>query len=217
MAEALTRWPADVTRDAAATRQARALFDCARVLGARDTCAVLLDGTPWPRDDLVRAFRALCHLADDYGLRVALEFVPWSVIDTLDRAWDIVERAGCANGGLLLDNWHWARGGSTLQGLDAIEPSRIFMLQLSDAPAVPAADLWHETLHERLLPGTGTIEVARLLSALERHGVACPIAAEVFSDRLSGLEPALAARELAGSLDALFSPKPAREPNAPSP
>ena len=29
------------------------------------------------------------------------------------------------------------------------------MLQLSDAPATPAADLWHETLHERLLPGAG--------------------------------------------------------------
>ena len=71
-------------------------------------------------------------------------------------------------------------------------------------PARPAADLWHETMHERLLPGVGTIDLARLLAALERRGVACPLAAEVFSDRLSALEPAKAARELAGSLDVLF-------------
>lgn len=217
MAEALTRWPADVARDGVAAAQARALFECAVALATRDTCAVLVDGTPWPREELVRAFRSLCRMAAGYGLRVALEFVPWSVIDALDRAWEIVERAGCANGGLLLDSWHWARSGSMLHGLDAIEPSRIFMLQLSDAPAIAGADLWRETLHQRLLPGAGSIDLARLVAALERRGVACPVAAEVFSDRLAALDPSLAARELAASLDALFSPKPAREPHAPSP
>ncbi len=84
-------------------------------------------------------------------------------------------------------------------------------------PPSPAADLWHETLHERLLPGAGSIDFARLLAALERRGVACPLAAEVFSDRLAALDPALAARELAASLERLLSPKPAREPDAPSP
>ncbi|MBK9470626.1 MAG: sugar phosphate isomerase/epimerase [Pseudomonadales bacterium] len=204
MIEALTRWPADVARDRVAAAQARALFECAVALDTRDTCAVLLDGTPWPRKELVRAFRSLCRMAAGYGLRVALEFVPWSVIGNPEAAIDVVERAGCANGGLLLDSWHWARSNTPLDAPAALDPARVFMLQLSDAPARPAADLWHETMHERLLPGVGTIDLARLLAALERRGVACPLAAEVFSDRLSALEPAKAARELAGSLDVLF-------------
>ncbi|HQY70353.1 MAG TPA: sugar phosphate isomerase/epimerase [Pseudomonadales bacterium] len=217
MIEALTRWPADVARDSVAATQARALFECAVALGTRDTCAVLLDDTPWPREELARAFRSLCRMAAGYGLRVALEFVPWSVIGNLEAAIDVIERAGCANGGLLLDSWHWARANTPLDAPAALDPARVFMLQLSDAPATPAADLWHETLHERLLPGAGTIDLARLLAALERRGVACPVAAEVFSDRLAALDPALAARELAASLEGLLSPKPARETDAPSP
>ena len=217
MAEALTRWPADVARDSVAAAQARALFECAVALDTLDTCAVLLDGTSWPRGQLVRAFRSLCRMAAGYGLRVALEFVPWSVIDTPGRAWDIVESAGRDNGGLLLDSWHWARSNTPLDAPAALDPARVFMLQLSDAPATPAADLWHETLHERLLPGAGTIDLARLLAALDRRGVTCPVAAEVFSDRLAALDPALAARELAASLEGLLSPKPAREADAPSP
>lgn len=217
MIEALTRWPADVARDSVAAAQARALFECAVALGTRDTCAVLLDGTPWPREELARAFRSLCRMAAGYGLRVALEFVPWSVIGSLEAAIDVVERAGCANGGLLLDSWHWARSNTRLDAPTSLDPARVFMVQLSDAPATPGADLWHETLHERLLPGAGTIDLARLLAALERRGVACPLAAEVFSDRLAALDPALAARELAASLEGLLSPKPAREADAPSP
>jgi len=217
MIEALTRWPADVARDSVAATQARALFECAVALGTRDTCAVLLDDTPWPREELARAFRSLCRMAAGYGLRVALEFVPWSVIGNLEAAIDVIERAGCANGGLLLDSWHWARANTPLDAPAALDPARVFMLQLSDAPATPAADLWHETLHERLLPGAGTIDLARLLAALERRGVACPVAAEVFSDRLAALDPALAARELAASLEGLLSPKPARETDALSP
>ncbi len=217
MMEALTHWPADVARDARAAAQARALFDCAVAVGARDTCAVLLDGTPWPRGQLVRAFRSLCRMAAGHGLRVALEFVPWSVIGSLGAAIDIVERAGCANGGLLLDSWHWARAGTHEAELQPLDPARVFMLQLSDAPAQPAPDLWQETLHARLPPGAGAIDLRGLIATLEHHGVNCPVAAEVFSDRLATLGPACAARELAAGLEALFSPKPAREPGPASP
>jgi sugar phosphate isomerase/epimerase len=217
MLEALTRWPADVAHDRAAAAQARALFECAVAMGTRDTCAVLVDGTPWPREDLVRAFRSLCRMAADHGLRVALEFVPWSVIGSLDAAIDVVQRACHDNGGLLLDSWHWARASTRDEELGRLDPARVVMLQLSDAPARPAADLWQETLHARLLPGAGVIDLHALIAKLERHGLNCPVAAEVFSDRLAALDPALAARELAVGLDALFSPKPAREPDAPSP
>ena len=148
---------------------------------------------------------------------MALEFVPWSVIGNLEAAIDVVERADCANGGLLLDSWHWARGGARWTRPTRSSPRASSHVQLSDAPAAPAADLWHETLPERLLPGAGTIDIARLVAALERRGVACPLAAKVFSDRLvaagSGTGCTRTGREPGG----LFPPKPAREPDVPSP
>jgi sugar phosphate isomerase/epimerase len=211
MAEGITRWPSDVRTDAAAAREAESIFSFAVAVGAHDVCTVLMDGSPWPHQTLVESFRAACEMAAGHGLRLALEFVPWSVIDSLEKARSIVEEAGCDNGGLMIDSWHWARAGSSLQGLADLDPRQVFMLQLNDAPALAAADSMHETMHQRLLPGTGDIRLAELLQALQARGVDCPVAAEVFSDELLQLPLDSAARLLAQSLDALFSPIPAGE------
>jgi len=211
MAEGITRWPADVRYDAAAAREAEAIFSFAVAVGARDVCTVLMDATPWPQQQLIESFAAVCALAASHGLRLALEFVPWSVIDTLEKARQIITGAGCDNGGLMIDSWHWARSGSSLQGLSAIDPRQVFMLQLNDAPAQAEPDLLDETMHRRRLPGSGDIQLRALLQALQAHGVNCPVTAEVFSDALLQLPLERAACELAQSLDALFSPFPADE------
>jgi sugar phosphate isomerase/epimerase len=60
-------------------------------------------------------------------------------------------------------------------------------VQLSDAPRQPQESLLEETLHARLLPGEGAIDLVGLIRTLDAIGAVAPIGIEVLSDRLSSL------------------------------
>src|SRR5262249_19465150 len=93
------------------------------------------DGTV---DEAVRDFQRLCDMAARHGVRVALEVLGFAThFHTLGQAWEVVRRAGCNNGGLLLDTYHFHRGGSTLEMLHAVPGDRLFLVHLADVPAGP--------------------------------------------------------------------------------
>jgi 4-hydroxyphenylpyruvate dioxygenase len=54
-------------------------------------------------------------------------------------------------------------------------------IQINDAPAQAEADLIDETLHRRLAPGDGDIDLAGLLRHLAAGGCDAPVGVEVFS------------------------------------
>ena len=51
-----------------------------------------------------------------------------------------------------------------------------------------------ESMHERLLPDEGDVDVVQLVRILDAIGCRAPIGVEVFSDRLNALPAAEAAR-----------------------
>lgn len=159
--------------------------------GAEVLTAVALEDALPSIEVAARGFRRVCELAADAGLRVALEFLPWGAIPEIGTAWEIVERAGMPNGGLLLDTWHWhrRRGGPDFATLARIPGDRILVLQLSDASPDEGEDLMRESIGARLLPGEGAIDFPRLFAALEAIGAAPLIAPEVFSRALADLGP----------------------------
>jgi sugar phosphate isomerase/epimerase len=173
------------------------LFRIGDVVGARSVNAVDVFGGDWGLDDAAEAFAGLCDRAADHGFLVHLEFLPWTKIPDLDAAWYVVRAAGRANGGIAVDAWHFARSGSTLDGLRLIPGDRILGIQLDDGPAQPEADLISATLHHRLLPGRGDMDVAGLAAVLTDIGADAPFGVEVFSDDLHALGSEEAAR-LAG-------------------
>jgi sugar phosphate isomerase/epimerase len=154
-------------------------YAIADALGARSINAALADPRPVETAAVADAFGALCTRAAAHGLLVTLEFLPWTAIRDAATAAAIVESAGCANGGVMLDAWHWLRSGADLESLPA---ARVFGVQLSDAPAQAEADLIDETLHRRLVPGDGDADLAGLLRRLRAGGCDAPIGVEVFSD-----------------------------------
>jgi sugar phosphate isomerase/epimerase len=133
------------------------------------------------------AFAKVCELASVHGLAVALEFIPTGGVATLDHGWEIVRRAGCDNGGLLIDSWHFFRSGSSLELLAQLPPNAIKSVQIGDAPAIAEADLDYAMVHSRLLPGEGALDLSGFIAALDRTGCRAPIAVEVFSDALAKL------------------------------
>jgi sugar phosphate isomerase/epimerase len=128
-----------------------------------------------------------------------VEFLPWSGIPDLATAWEIVRRADRRNAGVAVDAWHWARSvpSCDVETLRAIPGERLVGVQLDDAPAEVEPDLMYATLHDRLLPGDGAIDLETFLSTLHDIGAVAPFGVEVFSDELHALAPAEAARRAA--------------------
>ena len=170
------------------------LFSIADAVGARSVNAVEVLGGRWTLDAATEAFARLCERAAEHDLLVHLEFLPWSCVPDIATAWEIVRGADRPNGGIAVDAWHWFRGNPDDSMLRSIPGSRILGVQLDDAPAEPEANLMSASLHERLLPGEGELDLAGLIAALHDIGAVAPIGVEVFSDDLHALEPREAAR-----------------------
>jgi sugar phosphate isomerase/epimerase len=185
------------------------LFAVADALGARSLNAVDVFGGPWSLDDAAESFAALCRRADEHGLLVQLEFLPWSKIPDLEAAWSVVREAGMTNGGLAVDAWHYFRSGSADGNtLRSVPGKRIVGVQLCDAPAGAESDLLQATLHERLLPGQGELDLTGLLADLRATGTTAPIGVEVFSDALADLAPEEIGRQAGAALHRLLVPTP---------
>ena len=154
-------------------------YAIADALGARSINAALADPRPALLDAVADAFGALCDRAAAHGLLVTLEFLPWTTIRDAATAASVAMRAGRANGGVMLDTWHHFRSGAAIASIPA---AHVLGIQINDAPAQPEADLIDETLHRRLAPGDGDIDLAGLLRHLAAGGCEAPIGVEVFSD-----------------------------------
>ena len=112
---------------------------------------------------------AVADLSACYGLRVVLEFFPWTVAPDLAAAVRIVEAAGRADIGILVDTVHFDRSGSTLEQLARIPASRLPFVHVCDAPvqdAYTTEELLHAGRAERLPPGEGAIDLMAILGHL---------------------------------------------------
>ncbi len=174
-----------------------AFFTAARGLGVKSMSVIEVFGQHFETDELTSSFATLCDQAAEHDLNVHLEFMPFSGIADLKTAWQIVSTANRPNGGLVFDFWHYFRGQRNDALLASIPGEKIMQVQVSDAPAQAESNLLDESMHRRLLPGTGSFETQTLLSLLESRGALTSVGAEVFSDALAQKGP-LAAAEAAG-------------------
>lgn len=78
------------------------------------------------------------------------------------------------------------RGNPDPRALGQVPGARIFSVQVNDAPAEPAEDLWAET-RQRLLPGDGAFELPALFRQLaDMEALAC-VGPEVISTAMGDL------------------------------
>jgi sugar phosphate isomerase/epimerase len=180
------------------------LFALADAVGARSLNAVDVFGGPFTLEQAAEAFAALCDRAAAHGVLVHLEFLPWTKVPDVATAWEVVRLADRPNGGMCVDSWHFFRGNPDFGSLRQVPGDRVLNIQLDDAPAAPEEDLMTATLHDRLLPGDGELDLAALVATLSDIGATSPIGVEVFSDSLHALGPAEAARQAGTSVRSLF-------------
>jgi sugar phosphate isomerase/epimerase len=171
-------------------------FDAAAALGADCIAAVHLAGGDIDHDQAVTGFVELCDDAAEHGLRVALEFMPFSGIPDAGAAWRIVGEADRPNGGMLLDLCHLTRSGGHPAVLASVPADRIFGIQIGDGPFDTPADLRDEAMFHRQLPGEGAFGVREHLEALGARGVRTRVGPEVYQRGFSERHPRDVATDL---------------------
>jgi sugar phosphate isomerase/epimerase len=140
------------------------------------------------RDALARDLKKLAMLALPLNIRVAYEGLSWGRhINDCVGAWDVVRRADFPNLGVGIDSFHSFATRTPNEALQAIDPEKIFLVQLSDF-------MWQDiksvqeridtARHFRVFPGEGvhSQELAALVRALDRHGYRGDYSFEVFND-----------------------------------
>ena len=143
--------------------------------------------------------RELCHRAGKYTIGV--EPMPYSGLPDIKKAWAVVKASGCDNAKLILDSWHWVRAGQPYdQALLADIPAeKIVAVQINDVQAHPYAKsiLRDESMHDRMLPGTGYGDTAGFVKMLRDKGIQPAVmGVEVISDEILAAGVAAAAIQL---------------------
>ena len=129
----------------------------------------------------------LADMAAERRLRVGYEALSTShAVRTYPEAWRIVEKADRPNLGLVLGAVHIFATGADLAGLNAIDPERIFLVHLADAPTIKM-DVRLLSRHFRLFPGQGELPIADLFKTLRARGYAGPVSMEIFNDQVRAL------------------------------
>jgi sugar phosphate isomerase/epimerase len=139
-------------------------------------------------DAIAADLKKLAMLAVPLGIQIAYEALSWGrTVNEFTTSWDVVCRADCPNLGIGIDAFHIFAAQTSLDAIEALDPSKIFLVQLSDF-------MWQETptFEERMttartfrvFPGEGvhSEQLADLVLRLDRIGYRGDYSFEVFND-----------------------------------
>lgn len=136
-------------------------------------------------DEAAERFAGLCDRAADHGLKVGIEWLPYTNIASAADAQRIVEAADRPNGGYCADIWHHVRGANDIEMLRRLPADKIFAVQMNDGPAQPVLDDYKaDCMATRVPPGEGTFDCTGFVRTLIDLGVTAPISLEVCSTEL---------------------------------
>ena len=83
--------------------------------------------------ELVAPLRDIAEEAIAHGTRIAIEPMPFSIIDSIPAAAELIRAAGHPAAGLLIDAWHVFRAGTTIGDLArSLTPEMIFGVELDE-------------------------------------------------------------------------------------
>ncbi|GAB3426830.1 TIM barrel protein [Flindersiella endophytica] len=186
-------------------RRAERKLDVLEQLGA-GTMLVCSSTAADATDDDDLAAEHLHTLADRAarrGLRIAYEALAWGRhVNSYEHAWRIVQRGDHPALGLCLDSFHVLARGDDPTGIRHVPGSKVFYLQLADAPRLDT-HVREWSRHHRLFPGEGSFDLAEFVSHVLATGYDGPLSLEVFNDVYRQADPRHVAIDAMRSLIAL--------------
>lgn len=189
----------------------RSLCQMAEAIGC-PTVVVVPSPTPslettWDQivEEHVAVLRDLGDIAAEFGVRLSFELLGfgWCSVRTPRGAWEIVQKTGRDNVGLVVDCAHLYGGGGLLDELDALDPAHIFTFHLDDLEDLPKEAI---TDDKRLLPGLGVIPLDDICRRLRRLGYDGDCSVELFRPEYWEWNPMELAVEVRGAAEKVLSP-----------
>jgi len=165
-------------------------------------CIVVVPGR-LPKDGAARAnvigesvkvLNELCDISGAHNVSLAFEFLGQTdcSVPTLDLAAEIVREANRKDLGVVIDSFHFYAGNSSIDMIEALDPSLIQIFHINDAEDLPKHEL--EDRH-RLLPGLGILPLREMLAAFRKIGYDKVASVEIFRPEYWERDPFALARD----------------------
>lgn len=163
----------------------RELCRIAQVIGC-PTVVVVPSPTPsrettWNEivDEHVKVLRDLGGIAAEYKVKLSFELLGfgWCSVRTPRGAWEIVQKTGRDNVGLVIDCAHLYGGGGLFSEIEAVDLAHVFTFHLDDLEDLPKEAI---TDAKRILPGLGVIPLADICQRLQKLGYDGDCSVELF-------------------------------------
>ncbi len=191
---------ADAER-AVALDRAEEAFETAEAVGA-ETVIACAAGHELDLSTAADHYRDLCERASRHDVIPALEFLGMAAtVKDVKTAARIVREARHEAGGILLDTFHFHRGGSEPGDILEIEGAPIAMCHVNDARGKPRFEL---TDLDRVFCGAGDLPLADIFRNLARVGYEGAYSVEIFNEDYWAQDPLEVARRGRESLQELL-------------
>ena len=114
------------------------------------------------------SFGSICEEAAACGLRISVEFTPFSAVKTIFDCYELLVKAGRPDSAILLDALHLYRSGGKANDVLGIPQERLAVAQLCDARVntPKEADLLWEARNDRFDVGKGKLPLRDFMSVL---------------------------------------------------
>jgi sugar phosphate isomerase/epimerase len=183
--EWLLDWFCTDTRREASNKIRALLLEAAEVLGARHIKIGDLGNDCADIPKMTEEFALLCRQAAERGVPVLLEMLPrqFSRAPSLDDVLAICKGSGASNGGIMLDNLHVQRTGTTPEDIVRKVGREIPLgVEINDGSLATPVKFEDSVVNKRLLPGDGEFDIAAFLRAVWTIGYDGPIGVEVLNE-----------------------------------
>ncbi len=131
--------------------------------------------------------REAAQWAEAFNTKLSLEFRYQSAFaNNLESAYAFISASGMENVGITLDTFHFHCGPSKLADINAIDPSKLFFVQVSDISAVPKE---LATDSDRIFPGDGDIDLVAIFKELKKIGYQGYLSLELLNPVISQSKP----------------------------
>jgi sugar phosphate isomerase/epimerase len=162
------------------------LCSAAQVLGcpAIQVVAYVYEGprdSSWPemRSHVAQTLRPLAAVAATFNVRLALENIVGTPVDSLARAVEVIEATGCPNVNFIADTFHLWAGGTPWEAVAALDPEIIESVHISDSIQRKGPE-WLNDPREAL-PGDGVVPLSEGIEAVRATGYDKVWTAELYS------------------------------------
>jgi sugar phosphate isomerase/epimerase len=199
--EFLTDWFLEGQRKAESDSRKRRLFEASEALQASHVKVGDFYNSDCPMEHFIEAFAALCREAQAYHATIGYEIMGCARIDNLPEAVKMVETAGAANGGLIIDMYQVVHQRMTLEQIGAVPVEYLVGVELNDGflPGSPGYDP-----SNRLFCGEGAYDLRGFIGCVQALGYAGPWGVEVISEKVARLPLEEASRRACATSRAAF-------------